>query len=99
MSPCVSISKASSRRAAGRESPPCRRRSRAATAIRSSSSERGVVARLAIARLGHRGDGIADGLDGPIYVPYTLPGEIIETEPWVGHPDRRHLVRVDAPSA
>jgi 23S rRNA (uracil1939-C5)-methyltransferase len=58
-----------------------------------------VVDRLAIARLGHRGDGIADGPDGPIYVPYTLPGEIIETEPLAGHPDRRHLVRVDAPSA
>ena len=53
---------------------------------------------LAIARLGHRGDGIADAADGPIYVPYTLPGETIEGEPWPGHPDRRHLVRVDAPS-
>jgi 23S rRNA (uracil1939-C5)-methyltransferase len=57
-----------------------------------------VVDRLAIARLGHRGDGIADGADGPIYVPYTLPGETIEAEPWPGHPDRRHLLRVDAPS-
>src|SRR5262249_57844435 len=62
------------------------------------SSGRGVVDRLAIVRLGHRGDGIADGADGPIYVPYTLPGETIETEPWPDHPDRRHLVRVDAPS-
>ena len=57
-----------------------------------------MVDRLAIARLGHRGDGIADGPDGPIYVPYSLPGETIEAEPWPGHPDRRHLVRVDAPS-
>jgi 23S rRNA (uracil1939-C5)-methyltransferase len=57
-----------------------------------------VVDRLAIVRLGHRGDGVAEGADGPIYVPYTLPGETIETEPWPGHPDRRHLVRVDAPS-
>jgi 23S rRNA (uracil1939-C5)-methyltransferase len=57
-----------------------------------------VVDRLAIVRLGHRGDGIADSPAGPIYVPYTLPGETIETEPWPGHPDRRHLVRVDAPS-
>jgi len=57
-----------------------------------------VVDRLAIARLGHRGDGIADSPAGPIYVPYTLPGETIETEPWPGHPDRRHLVRVDAAS-
>jgi len=57
-----------------------------------------VVDRLDIVRLGHRGDGIADSPAGPIYVPYTLPGETIETEPWPGHPDRRHLVRVDAPS-
>ena len=57
-----------------------------------------MVDRLAIARLGHRGDGIADSPAGSIYVPYTLPGETIETEPWPGHPDRRHLVRVDAAS-
>jgi len=58
-----------------------------------------VVDRLAIVRLGHRGDGIAESPDGPIYVPYTLPGETIEGAPWPGHPDRRHLVRVDAASA
>jgi len=57
-----------------------------------------VVDRLAIARIGHRGDGIADGADGPIYVPYTLPGETIATAPWPGHPDRRHLVSVDQAS-
>jgi 23S rRNA (uracil1939-C5)-methyltransferase len=58
-----------------------------------------VVERLAIRELGHRGDGIADGADGPIYVPYTLPGETVEVAPWTGHPDRRHLVRIDRPSA
>jgi 23S rRNA (uracil1939-C5)-methyltransferase len=57
-----------------------------------------VIERLTIARLGHRGDGITDGAGGPIYVPCTLPGEIVEAEPWPGHPDRRHLVRVDTPS-
>ena len=57
-----------------------------------------MVDRLAIVRLGHRGDGIADSPVGPIYVPYTLPGETVEGEPWPGHPDRRHLLRVDAPS-
>jgi 23S rRNA (uracil1939-C5)-methyltransferase len=51
-----------------------------------------------IDRLGHRGDGIADAAAGPIYVPYTLPGETVTVEPWPGHPDRRHLVRVDAKS-
>jgi 23S rRNA (uracil1939-C5)-methyltransferase len=57
-----------------------------------------VVERLTIARLGHRGDGIADGAAGPIFVPCTLPGETVEAEPWAGHPDRRHLVRIDTPS-
>jgi len=57
-----------------------------------------VVERLVIGQIGHRGDGVAESPAGPIYVPYTLPGETIETEPWPGHPDRRHLVRVDAPS-
>ena len=55
--------------------------------------------RLAIARIGHRGDGIADTPAGPVYVPYTLPGEAVEVEPWPGHPDRRHLIRVDEASA
>jgi 23S rRNA (uracil1939-C5)-methyltransferase len=63
------------------------------------SSERGVVDRLAIARLGQRGDGIADTAEGAVYVPYTLPGETVEAQAWPGHPDRRHLVRVDVPSS
>lgn len=32
---------------------------------------------LVIARLGAQGDGVADSPEGPIYVPYTLPGERI----------------------
>ena len=32
---------------------------------------------LAISKLGHRGDGIADTPEGAIYVPYTLPGESV----------------------
>jgi 23S rRNA (uracil1939-C5)-methyltransferase len=31
-------------------------------------------------------------------VPYTLPGEIVEVDPWPGHMDRRNLVRVDTAS-
>jgi len=58
-----------------------------------------VVERLVIARLGHRGDGIADGPEGPIYVPGTLPGETVEVEDWPGHPDRRQLLHVEQPSA
>ena len=54
--------------------------------------------RLNIVRLGHRGDGIADTSEGSVYVPYTLPGEIVSVEPVAGHPDRRHLVHVDKAS-
>ncbi len=54
--------------------------------------------RLNIVRLGHRGDGIADTSEGPVYVPYTLPGETVTVEPVTGHPDRRHLVHVDKAS-
>lgn len=36
--------------------------------------------KLTIERLGHLGDGIAQGPDGPVYVPGMLPGEEIEGE-------------------
>jgi 23S rRNA (uracil1939-C5)-methyltransferase len=58
-----------------------------------------LVERLAIDGLGARGDGIASSEAGAIYVPYTLPGEIVEVDPWPGHPDRRNLLRVEAASA
>lgn len=51
--------------------------------------------KLTIATLGGRGDGVADGANGPIYVPYALPGEIVTVDGWPGHPDRRHLLSVD----
>ena len=54
--------------------------------------------RLNIVRLGHRGDGVADTSEGPVYVPFSLPGETVSVEPVAGHPDRRHLVHVDKPS-
>ena len=57
-----------------------------------------MVERLLIDRLGHRGDGVTDGGGGPIYVSGTLPGEIVEVEPVLGQPDRRHLLHVKAPS-
>ena len=53
---------------------------------------------LTIARLGHRGDGIADTPAGPVFVPYALPGEVVTVERVPGHPDRRHLDHVDKPS-
>jgi len=57
-----------------------------------------VVERLAIDRLGHRGDGIADAPAGALYVPYVLPGETVEVERVPGHPDRRHALRVEVES-
>ena len=47
-----------------------------------------------ISRLGHRGDGVAETPEQPVYVPYTLPGETVEVAEVPGHPDRRHLLRV-----
>ena len=35
---------------------------------------------LTIDRLGHLGDGVAQGTEGPVFVPQTLPGEVIEGE-------------------
>lgn len=55
--------------------------------------------RLTITHIGHRGDGVADVAGEAVFVPYTLPGEVVEVEPFPGHPDRRHLLRVDTPSA
>jgi 23S rRNA (uracil1939-C5)-methyltransferase len=57
-----------------------------------------VIERLDIARIGRRGDGIAETPAGPLYVPYTLPGETAEVDQWPGHPDRRHLVRIEVAS-
>jgi len=57
-----------------------------------------LVERLAIDHLGARGDGVAPSNAGPIYVPYTLPGEIVEVDAWPGHPDRRNLLRVETSS-
>ena len=54
--------------------------------------------RLVIDRLAHRGDGVADTPAGPLYVPYTLPGETVEVERVPGQPDRRHLLRVETAS-
>ena len=54
--------------------------------------------RLAINRVAHRGDGVADTPAGPLFVPYTLPGETVEVESVPGHPDRRHLLRVETAS-
>jgi 23S rRNA (uracil1939-C5)-methyltransferase len=56
-----------------------------------------MIEQLIIAHLGHRGDGVAEAPDGAVYVPYALPGETVTVERVAGHPDRRHLLRVDKP--
>ncbi|GLK79835.1 class I SAM-dependent RNA methyltransferase [Methylopila turkensis] len=52
--------------------------------------------RLAIARLGHRGDGVADTAAGPVFVARALPGELVEAE---RAGERATLLRVVEPSA
>ena len=54
-----------------------------------------MIERLTITRLGRRGDGIADAPDGPVYVPFTLPGETVEAGAWPGHPDRRLPIKIE----
>jgi len=63
-----------------------------------SFSEPRVTERMTIHGLGRRGDGMAESPHGPVYVPYTLPGETVTVDAVPGHPDRRHLVHVDRPS-
>jgi 23S rRNA (uracil1939-C5)-methyltransferase len=58
-----------------------------------------LVDHLTIDHIGRQGDGVALTKAGPVYVPYTLPGEIVEAEPWSGHPDRSHLLRLNTASA
>ena len=57
-----------------------------------------MVEHLQIARLGQRGDGIAETPAGPVYVSYTLPGETAAVDAWPGHPDRRHLIGIEVAS-
>jgi 23S rRNA (uracil1939-C5)-methyltransferase len=56
-----------------------------------------VAEEVLISCLGPRGDGIAEASPGPLYVPFTLPGEriLVERE----GADRGRLVEVLAPSA
>jgi len=54
--------------------------------------------RLIITHLAHRGDGVAETAAGPVFLPYTLPGEAVDVESIPGHPDRRRLLRIEVPS-
>jgi 23S rRNA (uracil1939-C5)-methyltransferase len=57
-----------------------------------------VAERLTIIRVGHRGDGVAETPGGAVYVPYTLPGEIVTTETVTGQPGRQQLLSVEVGS-
>jgi 23S rRNA (uracil1939-C5)-methyltransferase len=54
-----------------------------------------VAERALIERIGHRGDGIAETANGPIFVPYALPGETVLVE---RQGPRARLVEVEQPS-
>ncbi len=51
---------------------------------------------LTIARLGQRGDGVAEAADGQVFVPFALPGETVRA---VRDGDRAQIVEILAPSA
>lgn len=56
---------------------------------------RGVAERITIDHVGHRGDGVS--IDRPpLYVPFTLPGEIVEAE---RHDGKCRLLQIEQPSA
>jgi 23S rRNA (uracil1939-C5)-methyltransferase len=38
------------------------------------------IQNLTIDHMGHRGDGVAHSPEGPVFVPYSLPGEVVEAE-------------------
>ncbi len=48
-----------------------------------------------ITSLGHKGDGIAQTENGPVHIPYALPGEIVRIE---GTGNRVRLLSVEEPS-
>ena len=52
---------------------------------------------VSIARLGAQGDGVTDGPDGPLFVPFTLPGEQVSVAVEPGS-DRAGLIEVLEPS-
>jgi 23S rRNA (uracil1939-C5)-methyltransferase len=58
-----------------------------------------VADHLTIDHVGHYGDGVAIAGGHPVYVPYTLADEIVETTGVPGHPDRRRLLQVARASA
>jgi 23S rRNA (uracil1939-C5)-methyltransferase len=58
----------------------------------------GVAERLTIDHVGQRGDGISLPGGAPLFVPYTLGGETVDTEIDDGHPERRRLLGIEIAS-
>jgi 23S rRNA (uracil1939-C5)-methyltransferase len=54
-----------------------------------------ITERLTIARLGAQGDGVAETFNGPVFAPFTLPGEVVTAKV---HNGRAQLISVDTPS-
>ena len=54
---------------------------------------------VTIEAIGHRGDGIATTQDGPLYVPFALPGERVEIERQGAGTERARIVAILQPSA
>lgn len=48
-----------------------------------------------IERLGAQGDGVAQGPDGPLFVPFTLPGELVRVVAKAGEPRAEPLAIVE----
>ncbi len=48
-----------------------------------------------IERLGAQGDGVAQGPDGPLFVPFTLPGELVKVGAEPGEPRARPLAIIE----
>jgi 23S rRNA (uracil1939-C5)-methyltransferase len=53
------------------------------------------MAEFSISTMGHRGDGVAQTPDGAVFIPFTLPGEMVEAAP-AGV--RATMLRIIAPS-
>src|SRR6185312_970971 len=80
---------------------PCAHQARVSSRTRHSglgSNRTAMTERLIITHLAHRGDGVAETAAGPVFLPYTLPGETVDVESIPGHPDRRRLLRIEVPS-
>lgn len=81
---------ASGRAGGGRPSAP--RRAEAAVADAAPES----AERVEIDHVGHRGDGVAETGSGPVYVPFTLPGEVVDI---TRSGERGRLAGIVVPSA